>query len=254
MFVSIMWGFMSETRSKIRLFVRSNLATDGICELTPDHAHYLYNVMRQREGAQVGLFNGRDGEWRAEIISINKNRCSLAVIVQTAPQGIPPDLWLLFAPIKKTRTDFIVEKAAELGCSRIRPIFTRNTNSERLRIDRLQAHAIEAAEQCGETSIAQVDPPMKLRDVFEGWNVDRRLMFCDESRDAPPAQVALRNADHGSWAILIGPEGGFSQAEAEQIRSLPFVQPVTLGPRVLRADTAAVSAITLWQAFLGDWL
>ncbi len=244
---------MAETGVKIRLFVTPDLHAGAAFDLTGDQAHYLHNVMRQRVGARVSVFNGRDGEWYAEIAQISKTRGKLLPLEQTAVQRVPPDLWLLFAPIKKARTDFIVEKAAELGCARIRPVFTRHTNSERLRIDRLQAHAVEAAEQCGETYVTQLDPPEKLGTLLDGWDPGRRLMFCDESREARSAHVALREAEPGPWAILIGPEGGFAPDEAERLRTLPFVQPVSLGPRVLRADTASVAAITIWQTMLGDW-
>ena len=169
-------------------------------------------------------------------------------------QRRPPDLTLHFAPIKKARTDFIVEKATELGCARIQPVFTRHTNSERLRLDRLRAHAIEAAEQCGETYVPELAEPVKLDRLLDGWDPARRLVFCDESREArPAAEMLAAEAPGGPWAILIGPEGGFAPEEAARLRALPFVRRVTLGPRVLRADTAAVAAITLWQASLGDW-
>jgi 16S rRNA (uracil1498-N3)-methyltransferase len=248
-----MGSVMADQGGKIRLFVKPDLTSGADIELTREHAHYLYTVMRQRRGARLGAFNGRNGEWAAEVGDISKTAGTLHVVEQTALQRVPPDLWLLFAPIKKSRTDFIVEKAAELGCARIQPVFTRFTNSERLRLDRLQAHVIEAAEQCGETYVAPVDPPVKLTDLLSGWNPARRLMFCDESRAARPAHIALNELEPGPWAILIGPEGGFAPEEAERLRGLPFVLPVTLGPRVLRADTAAVAAMSLWQAALGDW-
>jgi 16S rRNA (uracil1498-N3)-methyltransferase len=166
---------------------------------------------------------------------------------------VPPDLWLLFAPIKKARTDFIVEKATELGCARIQPVFTQRTNAERLRPDRLRAHAIEAAEQCGETYVPELAGAVRLEALLAGWAPDRRLLFCDEARDAAPAVAVLAAEAPGPWAILIGPEGGFAPEEAARLRTLPAVRRVTLGPRVLRADTAAVAALTLWQAMLGDW-
>ncbi|MCB1354630.1 MAG: 16S rRNA (uracil(1498)-N(3))-methyltransferase [Rhodobacteraceae bacterium] len=244
---------MADPGGKIRLFVSPDLQAGAEIALAPEQAHYLFTVMREGPGGRLSVFNGRDGEWAAEITEAGKRRGTLRALEQTQAQRVPPDLWLLFAPIKKARTDFIVEKAAELGCARIQPVFTRHTNSERLRIDRLQAHALEAAEQCGETYVAQVDAPAKLETLLDGWNPARRLLFCDESRRARPAQTALAGIDPGPWAILIGPEGGFAPEEAERLRGLPFVLPVTLGPRVLRADTAAVAAIALWQAALGDW-
>ena len=242
---------MAETGGKIRLFVTADLHESAEIPLSPDQAHYLFVVMRLAPGAPVLIFNGRDGEWRAEVTAAAKRAGSLTARSPGAPQRRPPDLTLIFAPIKKARTDFIVEKATELGCARIQPVWTRHTNSGRLRADRLRAHAIEAAEQCGETYVPDVVEPVGLDALLDRWPPDRRLMFCDETRAAPPAAQAL--SDPGPWAILIGPEGGFADVETARLRKLPFVTPVTLGPRVLRADTAAVAAITLWQSVLGDW-
>lgn len=219
--------------------------------LTEAQAHYLFAVMRQAVGARVALFNGRDGEWTAEVVEAGKKRGILACLEQAAPQLDPPDLWLLFAPIKKVRTDFIVEKAAELGCARILPVQTEFTNSERIRQDRLQAHALEAAEQCLGTAVPEVCDLQNLRKVLDGWDPARRILWADESL-VGPAQT-LAGLAPGPWAILIGPEGGFSEAERARLRGLPFVTPISLGPRILRADTAACAAITLWQAALGDW-
>lgn len=244
---------MADRLGKIRLFVTAALDEGAAVPLDRDQAHYLFNVMRQETGATLSIFNGRDGEWLAEVIEAGKRGGVLAAREKTAPQRVPPDLWLAFAPIKRTRTDFIVEKAAELGVARILPVFTRHTNAERLRIDRLRAHAVEAAEQCGETHVAEVTEPVRLDALLDGWDPARRLMFCDETRDARPAAEALADAATGPWGILIGPEGGFTPDEAERLRALSHVTPVTLGPRILRADTAAVAAITLWQSTLGDW-
>ncbi len=163
------------------------------------------------------------------------------------------DLWLIFAPVKKSRTDFIVEKATELGVARLWPVFTRRTNSERLRIDRLRAQAIEAAEQCGATFVPEVAEPERLGSMLDGWDAARRILFCDESGAAPAARDALAAAGGGAWAVLIGPEGGFAPEESARLRGMSSVVPVSLGPRILRADTAAVAALTLWQAVLGDW-
>ncbi len=247
---------MAEVGGKIRLFVQGDLALGTEVALDRDQGHYLFNVMRLGPGAPVLIFNGRDGEWRAEVTRAGRQG-ALTVRAAGQPQRRPPDLTLAFAPIKKTRTDFIVEKATELGCARIQPVMTRHTNSERLRLDRLRAHAVEAAEQCGETHVPEVLEPVKLATLLDGWDPKRRLMFCDETRDARPAAESLgalaSPSGPGPWAILIGPEGGFAADEAERLRALPFVARVTLGPRVLRADTAAVAAITLWQATLGDW-
>jgi 16S rRNA (uracil1498-N3)-methyltransferase len=244
---------MTDAGGRIRLFVTCDLAPGAEVALEPGQAHYLFRVMRLEAGARVAIFNGRDGEWVAEVVEAGRRGGRLAARELSRPQRRPPDLWLLFAPVKRARTDFIVEKATELGAARLQPVTTRFTNSERLRLDRLRSHAIEAAEQCGETYVPELAEPAKLAAVLDGWDPARRLMFCDETREAVPAAAALAAATRGSWAILIGPEGGFAPEEAVRLRSLPFVMPVTLGPRILRADTAAAAALTLWQATLGDW-
>lgn len=237
--------------AKIRLYVEHALGTGQAVPLTADQAHYLFAVMRLGKGAAVLLFNGRDGEWRAEVAEAGKRGGILICTDQTRPLQLPPDLWLLFAPIKKARTDFIVEKAAEMGAARIIPVQTRHTNSERIRQDRLQAHAVEAAEQCGGTFVPEVADLQHLDKLLDTWPGDRRILWCDETKVG--AQVALSGAASGPWAILIGPEGGFSDSEQKRLRAMPQVLPVSLGPRILRADTAAVAALTLWQANLGDW-
>jgi 16S rRNA (uracil1498-N3)-methyltransferase len=240
------------SRPKIRLHVEHPLAEGQTVDLTREQAHYLFAVMRLEPGDELALFNGRDGERRARVVEGSKRGGVLTVMEQTAPQLAPPDLWLLFAPIKKARTDFIVEKAAEMGAARILPVQTEFTNAERIRQDRLQAHATEAAEQCGGTYVPPVDELRRLDAVLETWPEDRRLIFADEALVG--AKAALAQAPDGvKWAILIGPEGGFSEAERARLRSLPFVTPVSLGPRILRADTAAVAALALWQAERGDW-
>lgn len=238
-------------RAKIRLCVEHPLGAGQAVPLDADQAHYLFSVMRLAVGARVALFNGRDGEWTAEVVEAGKKRGVLACLEQAAPQLAPPDLWLLFAPIKKERTDFIVEKAAELGCARILPIATDYTNSARIRQDRLQAHAREAAEQCLGTYVPEVCELQPLRKALAGWDPARRILWADESLVG--AAETLAGLAPGPWAILIGPEGGFSEGERAWLRGRDFVTPVSLGPRILRADTAACAAITLWQAALGDW-
>jgi 16S rRNA (uracil1498-N3)-methyltransferase len=240
------------SRPKIRLHVEHPLGAGQTVDLSRDKAHYLFAVMRLSPGDEVALFNGRDGEWRAVVVEGSKRGGTLELSEQTAPQLDPPDLWLLFAPIKKARTDFIVEKAAEMGAARILPVQTDFTNSERIRRERLQAHAIEAAEQCGGTYVPPVEELRRLSDVLDDWPEDRRLIFADEALVG--AKKALAAApDASKWAILTGPEGGFSGAERERLGKLPFVTPISLGPRILRADTAAVAALTLWQSERGDW-
>ena len=219
--------------------------------LEREQAHYLFSVMRLAPGDALALFNGHDGEWRACVTEAGKRSGTLVCETPSAPQVMPPDLWLLFAPIRKERTDFIVEKATEMGAARILPVATDHTNAARIRQDRLQAHAVEAAEQCGGTYVPPVDALRPLAEVLAGWPEGRRLMFCDEARAGPGP--ALAGEAPGRWAILIGPEGGFSGPERARIAALPFARPVGLGPRILRADTAAVAALALWQAALGDW-
>ena len=202
-------------------------------------------------GSEVALFNGIDGEWLADVAEAGKRGGTLACREQSQPQWMPPDLTLYFAPIKKARTDFIVEKAVEMGAARIMPVQTDYTQAaNRIRQDKLQAHAVEAAEQCGGTFVPPVDDVARLDRVLADWPKGRQLMFCDEVLIGDP--VGLSDLP-GPWAILIGPEGGFSDAERARLRALPFAHPVSLGPRILRADTAAVAALTVWQQALGDW-
>ncbi|MGI3209519.1 16S rRNA (uracil(1498)-N(3))-methyltransferase [Roseovarius tibetensis] len=237
--------------AKIRLYVEQPLGQGQTVPLTRDQAHYLFGVMRRDEGDAVLVFNGRDGEWRAEVTQAGKRAGTLAVHAQTAPQRDPPDLWLIFAPLKKARTDFIVEKATEMGAARILPVQTDFTNAERIRQDRLQAHAVEAAEQCGGTYVPTVCALQKFDALLADWPGGRRIMFCDEALAGNGP--ALGAAGGGAWAIFIGPEGGFSEAERARLAAMPVAHAVALGPRILRADTAAVAALTVWQQAVGDW-
>ena len=239
--------------AKIRLFVEHPLGPGQPVPLSADQAHYLFGVMRLGVGAAVLLFNGRDGEWRADVAEAGKRGGILVCGVQTKPLQMPPDLWLLFAPIKKARTDFIVEKAVEMGVARILPVQTQHTHADRIRQDRLQAHAMEAAEQCGATIVPEVAELAGLEKVLAGWDNTRHLLWCDEAL-AGAATALAKGARGQPWAILIGPEGGFSDREKARLRGMPCVVPLSLGPRILRADTAAVAALTLWQAALGDWV
>ena len=236
--------------SKIRLYVEHPLGEGQSVPLSREQAHYLFGVMRLSEGDAVALFNGRDGEWAARVADAGKRGGTLRCDTRMRPQGAPPDLWLLFAPIKKARTDFIVEKAVEMGVARICPVQTEFTNAERVRRDRLQAHAVEAAEQCGATWVPEVADLDRLDRVLATWPSERRLMFCDESEAGSGAGLP---DTRGPWAVLIGPEGGFSDIERSRLAAFEGAHAVSLGPRILRADTAAVAALTLWQAALGDW-
>jgi 16S rRNA (uracil1498-N3)-methyltransferase len=246
--------------AQVRLYVDDALGAGQPVTLSRDAAHYLFGVMRLSVGAEVTLFNGQDGEWRARVAEANKRGGVLEAVEQTRAQSLPPDLWLLFAPVKKARTDFIVEKAVEMGVRRIVPVATEFTNSERVRRDRLQAHAKEAAEQCGGLFVPEVAELSKLRDILADWPDGRRLMFCDEAEaETGEGSSSVRAgrfaeaSERGPWAVLIGPEGGFSDRERVHLHGLPFAYVAGLGPRILRADTAAVAALTLWQMQLGDW-
>jgi 16S rRNA (uracil1498-N3)-methyltransferase len=207
--------------------------------------------MRKRIGDSVLIFDGINGEWIASIKEISKKKGLLFCINQTKPQILPPDLWLYFSPLKKVRTDFIIEKATELGVGKIIPVRTEHTNADRISIDRLRAHAREAAEQCGGTYIPKIVELQKLNEVLNNFPMDRKILFCDE--ELKQSEVKLKNLEKGKWAILIGPEGGFSEIERNHLRGLKFTHSISLGPRILRADTAVVTAISLWQNYLGDW-
>ncbi|MBN9466157.1 16S rRNA (uracil(1498)-N(3))-methyltransferase [Brevundimonas sp.] len=236
----------------IRLHVASPLAPAAAVAPTLDQSRYLTQVMRLKAGDDLLAFNGRDGEWRASVAEVLKKGVILRAEEQVRPQSFGPDLELIVAVVKKARVETIVEKAAELGARRVRLVLTKRTNADRIRLDRLDAIAEEAAEQTGRLDVPAVDDPIRLDALLDGWEADRRLMFCDETGGAP-AVSALAAAGPGPWSILIGPEGGFSPEEGERLRSLPFTTAVSLGPRILRADTAAIAAMTLWQAAVGDW-
>ena len=237
----------------IRLFTPHDLAAGAELALDSGQSHYLTAVMRQAVGDEVLLFNGRDGAWRARINAITKRAVAVRAVSMERPQTVGPDLDLIMALVKRPRVETIVEKAAELGARRVRLAVTERTNADKARVDRLVAIATEAAEQTGRLDVPQVLEPVKLERLIADWEPGRRLMFCDEAGDARPASEALKGKAAGPWAILIGPEGGFSRAERARLRALDYAVPVSLGPRILRADTAAISAMTLWQAALGDW-
>jgi 16S rRNA (uracil1498-N3)-methyltransferase len=238
-------------RTKIRLFVDHPLSEAQLVHLNRTQAHYLFSVMRKSEGDHIALFNGKNGEWLAQIDLARKKQGVVRCLEITKPQKNPPDVWLMFAPIKKARTDFIVEKATELGAARILPLQTDFTNSERIRRERLQDHAIEAAEQCGGTFVPEVKDMSRLGQLLSNWPADRFLLFCDEGKVGE--RVGIRDLPKGKWAILLGPEGGFSEKERNYIQAMQNSFSLSLGPRILRADTAAVAALTLWQNALGDW-
>jgi 16S rRNA (uracil1498-N3)-methyltransferase len=230
-----------------RLFVDQPLSDGLDVRIEGGQAHYLISVMRMKQGGAVKLFDDRTGEWLAEATAIGRRDLILTVSGHLRAREDVPDLWLLAAPIKKARIDLVAEKACELGVARYRPVLTRRTIIERLNLDRLRAHMIEAAEQCGRTSLPALDEPIKLAALLKTWPDDRTLYFADES-----GGEAFRPAP-GPAAILIGPEGGFDEEERAAIRALPQAKAISLGPRILRAETAAIAAISIWMANAGDW-
>lgn len=245
---------LEDTGGKIRLFVEAKLSAGAEIAATQPQAHYLLHVMRAKAGAQLRLFNGKDGEWSAQIRVEGKGRCSFLCNRMLAPQNSVLDLWLVFAPVKKTPADYVAQKATELGVSVLQPVITNRTVARRVNVERLHANAVEAAEQSERLSVPQVRQPQSLDELLAAWPRERRLIFCDEAGEADSIAAALAKQNaNGPWAVLIGPEGGFDARERTAIRALPSVVPVTLGPRIMRADTAALAALSVFQAIAGDW-
>jgi 16S rRNA (uracil1498-N3)-methyltransferase len=240
-------------QSTPRLFVSDDLAEGRALALSSEQSHYLAHVLRRARGDAALLFNGRDGEWLAQIETLDKRGLTLRVQKRTRAQTKLPDLWLLFAPIKRQRIDFVAEKATELGAAVLQPVITRRTVVDRVNLERLKAHAVEAAEQCGLLAVPDLRAPLDLVHLLDEWDGARRILYCDESGTAPPARDALAQAARGPWAVLVGPEGGFDDAEQAMLRTHPASLAVSLGPRIMRADTAAIAALALIQATLGDW-
>ncbi len=240
-------------RSLIRLFVEAALADGEMVSLSRMQSNYLVNVMRLARGAELLVFNGRDGEWLAALAGAGKNNASLLVIRKTRPQTPGPDIHYLFAPLKRAKLDYVVQKATEMGASQIRPVITRRTNAERVNVERLQANVIEAAEQCGILRAPEVLGPAKLDKALDEWDATRQLIYCDEAAPIASPLEALSRISPGPLAVLIGPEGGFDPSERQRLTGLPFVHAISLGPRIMRADTAGVAAMALVNAALGDW-
>jgi 16S rRNA (uracil1498-N3)-methyltransferase len=236
-----------------RLFVEADLAEGATVACSPAQANYLRNVLRLKAGDSILAFNGRQGEWRAELLDLGKRSTGLRAMEQARRQQDGPDIDYLFAPLKRARLDYMVEKATEMGAARLRPVLTRRTVAERVNLERMRAHAIEAAEQCGILRLPEIQAPEKLERAIAGWDAARALVFCDEDGEETCPFTALARIKPGPVAILIGPEGGFDPTERELLSSQPFVTRISLGPRILRADTAAVAALALVNAVLGDW-
>ena len=242
---------------QVRLYLDQTLASGAAVALDRDRTHYLRDVMRLGPGDAVAAFNGRDGEWLGKIEALEKRSAALRMERRLAPQPEESDLWLLFAPLKRGPGDLLVTKAVELGASALIPVMTARTSVSRVRKERMRALAIEASEQCGRCDVPETREPARLPDLLDGWPGDRRLMFCDESGHGLPIAdylIGVRNDEiEVPRAVLIGPEGGFTGEERAMLRRQPFVVSVDLGPRLLRAETAAIAALVCWQAMIGDW-
>ncbi|MBP2547892.1 16S rRNA (uracil1498-N3)-methyltransferase [Neorhizobium galegae] len=236
-----------------RLFIDTPLSAGLALEATSDHFNYLVNVLRMAEGDEVLVFNGHDGEWRARLLLPTRKKLLLQPFEQTRPQSPLSDLHYLFAPLKVGRLDYLVQKAVEMGTGLLQPVMTQHVQGKITSLERLQANVVEAAEQCGVLAVPQVTAPVKLKDLFDTWPADRRIIFCDEGEESQNPLPILNEIRERKLALLIGPEGGFSEEERTLLRSLAFVTAIPLGPRILRADTAAVAALALVQATIGDW-
>lgn len=247
-------GEPTDIGGRLRLFVDAPLLAGA--RVVPDtgQTHYLLHVMRARAGDRALLFNGRDGEWQARIGDVSRRECALTCERQTRAQQGGPNVWLAFAPIKKTPGEYLAQKATELGVAAMIPVMTERTVARRVNAERLRANAIEAAEQSGRLTVPEIREAQSLPAFLDNWPGGRCLIFCDEAGDAPPVGEALAaSLPCAGWGVLTGPEGGFSPPEREHIRAWPFVLPISLGPRIMRADTAALAALAVWQAVLGDW-
>ncbi|CAI2935934.1 Ribosomal RNA small subunit methyltransferase E [Aminobacter niigataensis] len=236
-----------------RLFVPDDLSSGAAFDADPQQSHYLAHVLRLGEGAEVLLFNGRDGEWSARIAGRTKKAVRLEVLELQRPQPDHPDLVYCFAPLKVGRLDYLVQKAVEMGAGTLAPVITQHTQLAKPSIERLRANAVEAAEQCGILAIPEVREAVKLEQLLSNWDKERRLIFCDEDASTNNPMATLQGIKERKLALLVGPEGGFSDDERRMLRALPFVTAIPLGPRILRADTAAVAALAVIQAAIGDW-
>lgn len=236
-----------------RLFVSADLSAGAAFAVTPEQAHYLVNVLRMQEGSELLVFNGRDGEWLARVAARTKKAVGLAAVEQVRPQPPLPDLYYCFAPLKQGRLDYLVQKAVEMGAGVLQPVVTRHTQVARPGVDRLRANVVEAAEQCGILAVPELRETLRLEQLVAAWEPGRRLIFCDEDADTDNPLPKLAGLAERKLALLVGPEGGFSEEERHMLRALPFVTAIPLGPRILRADTAAVAALALIQATVGDW-
>jgi len=238
--------------AKIRLYIPHALSIGQSVSLNEEQSHYLFNVMKVKKGDRINCFDGQSGEYVCEVIDINKKHCCLNIIFHEKPYYDVPDIWLLFAPVKKDNTDFIIQKSVELGVKKIIPVITRYTITDKIKKERFEANAVEAAEQCRRTDIPLISDAVKFDKLFAEWNKNRTLYYMDETLNGLPVGEIFKSADT-PCAILVGPEGGFSEEELRLLRSFSFAKGVKLGNRILRAETAVVAALSCWQALSGDW-
>ncbi len=236
-----------------RLYVETALAKHASIACTAEQANYLLKVMRLGPDDEILIFNGRDGEWRARLAQVAKRRCGLECLERTRPQQGGPDIHYLFAPLKRARLDYMVQKATEMGVARLQPVLTRRTTTARVNLARMRANAVQAAEQCRVLWVPEVTPPLQLGVILKSWDLARHLIYCDESAELVSPIATLDDLTPGPLAVLIGPEGGFDPGERALLHQMAFTLPISLGPRIMRADTAAVAALALINAVLGDW-
>ena len=236
-----------------RLFIESDIASGKALPVSDGQFNYLANVLRLEEGAEILIFNGRDGEWKAALSFPTRKRILLAAAEETRPQPAPCDLHYLFAPLKVGRMDYLVQKSVEMGAGLLQPVMTQHVQGKITNLDKLRANVVEAAEQCGVLGIPDVAEPVRLLDLLDRWPKERRIIYCDEGDAGQNPLPVLSAIRERHLALLVGPEGGFSEEERARLRSLDFVTAIPLGPRILRADTAAVAALAVVQAAIGDW-
>lgn len=236
-----------------RLYISDELAVGKTITLNEEQSHYLKNVVKYTVGESINCFDNKNGDFLCNITEINKKSITLTVVGKTKEFSLCPDIWLLFAPLKKDKTDFVIEKATELGCRKIIPTITRYTITNNIKTERYIAQSIEAAEQCRRTDLPEISTPQKIEDILTTWDSSRTLYFMDETLQSRPFSEVLKKTTSSKSAILIGPEGGFSPEELTLLRNHPFAIGSTLGPRILRAETAAAAALSCWQMLVGDW-
>ena len=241
---------MSQT---IRLYIKEPLAQNKIITLDEEQTHYLKNVIRATQNTPIQCFDNQTGEFSATVISLEKKQGQIQITHQLKKYTLCPDIWLLFAPLKKDKTDFVIEKATELGCRKIQPVITQYTMTKNIRLERYIAQSIEAAEQCRRTDLPEISASKELKEILRTWDKERPLFFMDESLQSKNFLTILKENPSNKAALLIGPEGGFSNEEQETLRSLTFAKGATLGPRILRAETAVAAALSCWQMISGDW-